>query len=300
MRAKIEIFARSGDTLGEGPVWSADEQALYWIDIAHRQLRRKGWGGHNHQSWSLPDYPGCLALFGPGQIALAMGDGVQRLDIARSALDRVASTPRQFAGTRFNDGKVDPRGRFWAGTMQNNFAENGTVRTVERDLGALYRFDPDGQVHMMADTLGIPNGLTWAPDGRRFYMADSAHGAIFDYDFDIDAGALGGRAVLFDGADFGIPDGATIDVDGCLWSARWDGHAILRITPSGNVDRVVEMPVPRPTSCVFGGPDLRTLLVTSASMGLSAAELATYPNSGAVFAVEDIGQGLAIPPFGSC
>jgi len=293
----IEIYSEQIDVLGEGPLWSVSEQTLYWLDIARKTLLRKRASDATCQQRSLPDYPGCLAELSPGSIAIAMGAGIQRLTFETGEIDLLYLGPARRSGTRFNDGKVDPRGRFWVGTMQNNLRPDGESCAVDRQDGALYCFESDGNVITIEENIGIANTLAWSPDLKRFYFGDSLRGQIFRYDFDADTGIVGNKREFFAAAERGVPDGSAIDVDGCLWNARWDGGAILRITPEGQLDRVIELPVPRPTSCIFGGPNFETLYVTSATCGLSAEQLEAFPLSGSVFAIEGVGQGMPVPPI---
>lgn len=293
----IEVYSNQADVLGEGPIWSVSEQALYWLDIAQRRLYRRAPGDTQARRTSLAGYAGCLAEIAPGTVAVAMGEGIHRLNVESGTTRLLCerSVPRM--GTRFNDGKVDPRGRFWVGTMQNNFGPQGQDIPVERSDGTLFRFDPDGRSEALEEHIGVPNTLAWSPDERHFYFADSVPGCIYVYDYDGESGRIGNRQILFHASESGTPDGSAVDVDGCLWNARWDGGALLRITPEGTVDQRVELPVPRPTSCIFGGPHFETLFVTSARIGLSAAQLAEFPLSGCVFAIHGAAQGFAVPPF---
>lgn len=295
--SSIEVYAAHTDVLGEGPLWSVADGALYWLDIAQRRLYRKAPSESGDHVWNLPDHPGCLAEVGPGTLAVAMGEGVQLFSTQGGTLKLQCSPRDRRQGTRFNDGKVDPSGRFWVGTMQNNFDPEGNPIPVTRSDGALFRFDADGTVSTLEENIGVSNTLAWSLGQKRFYFADSIPGRIYVYDYDADSGRIHNRRTHFDVAGFGIPDGSTIDVDGCLWNARWDGGAILRITPEGKVDRRIELPLPRPTSCIFGGPRFETLFVTSARQSLSAAGLHEFPLSGSVLAIHGLGQGLPVPPF---
>jgi sugar lactone lactonase YvrE len=181
--------------------------------------------------------------------------------------------------------------------MQNNFGLHGEAVEIDRCDGVLYRFDADGRVDSIEEEVGIPNTLAWSPDLSRFYFGDSLKGCMFVYDFDADAGTVRNKRTFYDAPGFGIPDGSAIDVDGCLWNARWDGGAIMKITPHGKLDQVIQLPIPRPTSCSFGGPDLKTLYVTSATHGLNQAQLEQAPLSGSVFAIHGAGQGIPVPPI---
>jgi sugar lactone lactonase YvrE len=293
----IEVYAAHTDILGEGPLWSVSDGALYWLDIAQRRLYRKAPSESCQQAWNLPDYPGCLAEVGPETIAVAMGEGVQLFSLQRGTMQLHCSPGGRRQGTRFNDGKVDPSGRFWVGTMQNNFDSDGNPVPVTRSDGSLFRFDPDGTVSTLEENIGVSNTLAWSPERKRFYFADSTPGCIYVYDYDADTGRIHNRRAHFDAPGFGIPDGSAIDVDGCLWNARWGGGAILRIPPEGEVDRRIEVPLPCPTSCIFGGPRFETLFITSARQSLSAADLEKFPLSGSVLAIYGLAQGLPVPLF---
>jgi L-arabinonolactonase len=292
----MHVYSSQPDILGEGPLWSAGEQTLYWLDIGRKTLHAKASADAPPQSWQLPEYPGCLAELKSGQLAIALGDGFKRFDLNTGSSARLSTLPHLDPAFRFNDGKVDPQGRFWAGTMRNNFTDVPD-RADDSAKSYLYRFDTDGSVHTMEAGVGIANTLAWSPDSKKFYFANSDKGQIYVYDFDADSGAVSNKQVLFETADLGVPDGSAMDSDGCLWNARWDGSAVLRITPAGRLDRIIQMPVPRPTSCCFGGTNLDTLFVTSARFGLTPAQCTDAPLSGSVFAINGLAHGMPVPPF---
>jgi L-arabinonolactonase len=294
----IELFSSGADVIGESPVWSVTEQALYWIDIARKKIYRRSSLDALPRAWTLPDYPGCIAELLPGTaIAIAMGDGIQRLELGSGALDTLSGAPARRIGTRFNDGKVDPRGRLWVGTMQNNLGPSGETIPIKRFDGALYRFGPHDDAAILEEDIGIPNSIAWSPEGKRFYFGDSFRGQIHVYEFDVELGSIYNKRPFFCTQHLGVPDGSAIDADGCLWNARWDGSCILRITPDGKLDRVIEVPVLRPTCCAFGGPNLKTLFVTSAIDELSAEQREVYPLSGSVLAIDGLGQGVPSLPM---
>lgn len=289
-----EIFARENDVTGESPLWSAREQALFWIDIGTQQLRRKAISDVETRTWALPDRPGCVAELENGELAIAMGEGVHRFDMWGGRFNLLSRVRGKRAATRFNDGKVDPKGRFWVSTMQNNFGPNGERLPLERWDGALFRIDPDCEACLIEGDLGCPNTLAWSPDQRRFYFADSLRDEIYLYDFDRDSGSVINKRLFFSPNGLGLPDGSAIDVDGCLWNARYDAGAVVRITPEGVIDRHIALPVPRPTSCIFGGPRLDILFITSARNGLSRQRLEAVPLSGSVLALVGAAQGLPV------
>ncbi len=192
-------------------------------------------------------------------------------------------------GNRFNDAKCDRAGRFWVGSL--------AIDTTPAK-GALWRIDADGTATRMDDGHHISNGLGWSPDDRRMYFTDSGKRVIWVYDFDADAGTLSNRRPFVDVPEStGVPDGLAVDEEGFVWSAGWDGWNITRYAPDGRVDRVVHLPVPRPTSCAFGGPDRRTLFITTARIRLSAGLLAEAPLSGSILAVDVLVRGQAETRF---
>lgn len=281
----VDVALEAGDILGEGPVWCAEEQSLYWVDIKKPAVRRWNPGTGEQREWSVPSEIGSMALRSRGGMVLALRDGFALLELDSGTVEPLHDPEPDLHGNRFNDGKCDPQGRFWAGTMDCEEKEC---------VGSLYRLDPDLSCHRMADGIICSNGLGWSPDGRTMYYTDTWTRRIDAFDFDPARGEIGNRRVFATvPADEGGPDGLAVDAEGGVWSARWDGWRVVRHTADGAVDRVVTMPVPRPTSCAFGGPDLRDLYITSARVGLDAAALAEAPLSGSVFRVRtDVpGQG---------
>ncbi len=285
---KPEVAWRRQDRLGESPVWSVREQALWWVDI-HRPAIMRGPLQGVADEWELIGNVGSIGLRRGGGVVAATRHGFS----AFNEVGRQQELTQPIAGLpnlRFNDGKVDARGRFWAGTVQEK-------RVV--GLAGLYRLDPDGSCRQMVSGITVSNGLAWSPDGRTMYLACSHARTVWAYDFDMDEGVPGARRSFasFDTTN-GVPDGATVDSAGCYWIAHFDGARLTRFTPSGTIDRVVPMPVPRPTSCAFGGPELATLYVTSARFGLDGAALAAAPDSGSVFALRPGVGGIVEPEFG--
>ncbi len=272
--------------LGEGPLWSPGEQALYWIDIAGRQIHRLD-GDGVVRTWDVPAKPGCLALRAGGGLVVALATGVHALDPDSGTVTLLVHPEPGQPANRLNDGAADARGRLWVGSMDD--AEEKT------DAGTLYRIDPDRTVTPTLTGLGVSNGIGWSPDGATMYHADSTSRTISAYDFDAATGEIsGGRTFATD--DDCYPDGLTVDADGYVWSAKWDGWRVVRYDPSGTIDRVLPMPVQRPSCVAFGGADLDRLYVTSARTNLSPAALAAGPLAGALLVVEDLGlRGVAEP-----
>jgi sugar lactone lactonase YvrE len=286
---KVHCALRREDLLGESPVWSADEAALYWVDIHRPAILCWDLHGDDPLAWPMPENVGSIGLAQVG-LVVSLRQGFARFDPATARLDRLAAPIEGRANLRFNDGRVDRRGRFWAGTVSERRVPG---------LASLYRLDAGGSCAEMASGYTVANGISWSPDERTMYFADSWERSIYTYAFDPDDGVLGQRRLFARFGDGeGIPDGATVDADGGYWVAHFDGARITRYTPDGRVDRTIAMPVPRPTSCAFVGPRLDTLLVTSASFGLSEQQRREAPLGGSLFSLNVGVCGLPDPRFG--
>jgi sugar lactone lactonase YvrE len=273
------------DLLGESPVWCERQQALYWVDVRGPFVRRHDMATSETLSWTLPELVGSMALRerGPG-LVLALATSLAIFDPQTGEIERIASPEAHVPHRRFNDGRCDRQGRFWAGTMHD------VTRAPE---GTLYRLDADQRCCAVFNGIRAPNSLAWSPDGATMYFADSYLRAIFSYPFDRDAGTVGRRRVFAELRAPAMPDGSTVDAEGFLWNAEYDGGRITRYAPDGRVDRVIELPLQRPTSCAFGGADLRTLFVTTASQKLIDSERAAQPLAGAVLALDAGVAGFA-------
>lgn len=289
-RARFDVLpAREGDLLGEGPWWSVADRCLLRVDVLGRKVHRTDLDGERSTSWATPGTVGFAVPDEEGNLLVGLRDGLYRLDPAGGAVTPCALTGNGRGDCRVNDGKTDRRGRVWFGTMHDE-------ETAPH--GALYRYDGRG-LTTVARGITTSNGLCWSPDDTVMYHTDSIARRITAYAFDPGSGEIGaGRPFAEDPAGY-VPDGLTVDGDGCLWSAKWDGGKVVRYTPDGRVDRELTLPVSRPTSCAFAGPDLRTLVVTSARpAGGAREELA-----GAVFLLDVGVRGLperpaAMPPRG--
>jgi sugar lactone lactonase YvrE len=225
---------------------------------------------------------GSLALREQGGLLAATKSGVHRLDPASGALEAKANPEQHLPDNRFNDGRCDRAGRFWAGTMSN----------VNRDpVGSLYRFEADFACTKLRNAIIIPNSLAWSPDGRTMYFADTNRHTIWQYDYDPATGAPTNERVFVDTGD-GRPDGSCVDAEGCLWNAEYGAWRLVRYTPQGKVDRTIGLPVANATCCCFGGDDLATLYVTSATQRMAPGDLARQPLAGSLFSLRPGVQGL--------
>lgn len=284
----ITRVGEQSDVLGEGPTWSARELALYWVSIRLPAVRRYDAASGRVDTFPMPEFVGSLALRASGGLIVALRSRIAAYDPASRALTTLAAPEAHLEHHRFNDGKCDRQGRFWAGTMHD----------VTRDpVGSLYRLDARGECRAVLNDIRIPNSLAWSGDGRRMYFADSPTRSIRVYDFDPVIGEPGNGREFARVPEPAIPDGAAIDSEDHLWVAIYDGWRLHRYAPDGTLVRVVELPVQRPTMVAFGGTDLRTLYITTASQKLTAEELARQPLAGALLAMPAGVAGVADAAF---
>jgi len=282
---RIECVVRGSDQLGETPLWCERERKLWWLDIERPRLQSfdPSTGAHEIAPVDHTSSLGSLALGDDGSKLLALDLELHR----RAASGEMSMFARVEQGldNRLNDGRVDPRGRFWVGTMDNQ---------LHRPNGALYRVDPDGRVHrMLDDGVIVSNGIAFSPDGKTMLFTDTRRHTTWRFDLDLDDGTLSNRRVFADHtATRERPDGACVDAQGCVWTAFFAGRRVVRYQPDGTIDLVVPMPVTNPTCVCFGGGDLRTLYITTAAKFLTPEQHAAEPLAGSLFAVDGIGQGL--------
>lgn len=286
---QVRALVNTRDTLGETPVWSAAEQALYWVDVRRPAMHRYAPGAAAATTFAMPELVGSLALCERGGLLVGLRTSVRRFDPATGRLDIVAQPESGNPDMRLNDGRCDRRGRFWVGSM------NDVTRGPE---GHLFRIDPSGECSAVQDRIVVPNSLAWSLDNRTMYFAGPDLRGLFAYDFDLESGAMSGRRVFAQYEAPALPDGATVDAEGYLWCAAYQGWRVTRYAPDGRIDRTVELPVQNPTSLAFGGPGLRTLFVTTARQRISEDDLAKQPLAGAVLALDVGVAGLAEPMFG--
>jgi sugar lactone lactonase YvrE len=272
--------------LGEGPLWDPRENALYWLDINQAKIQRRDTNG-TVQVFDMPFKVTALGLRKAGGFIAASERGFHYWDGQGTALEFIAHPEQGKAGARFNDGKVDRAGRFWAGTMDPRSATS-----------ALYRLNTNLQVNRMETDITISNGIGWSPDNKVMYYVDTLHYVVYTYDFDLAKGKLSNRRVFLQTKpDEGVPDGLTVDSRGYIWIAFYDGWRVTRYTPEGKVDKQVDLPVARPTCPAFSGPELDELYITTAIDGLPADELAQQPQAGNLFMVKPGVSGLPEPEF---
>ena len=284
----VECIAPVGDRCGEGPVWHASQQALYWTDVNRFLIHRFDVRERTVRYWLFDEPVTALALTDrQDTMAVALAS---RLIFWSPATDERRNHGFHLSGwpnVRFNDARPDPRGSLWLGSMRNNVNADGSAGEVGGSDGILFRIDPDGAVSEWKREIGISNTLAWSPDRKCFYFADSLANRIWAYRYDEASGAIGEERVFFEGFRAGLPDGSNMDSEGYLWNCRYGGKCIVRIAPDGAVDEVIEMPVNNITSCTFGGHDYRTLYITTASSDVASERL-----SGSLFALSTGIPGL--------
>ena len=280
---------RVGNTLGEGVLWDVETQTLWWTDIQERKLLRHDLRSRRTDTIPTPER---LCSFGfvrgSGKLIAAFESGIALFDPASGAIEWLAR-PESRAGIRFNDGRVDRQGRFWAGTMMEG---DGSLA-----LAKLYSLDRDGKLQTRETGIAIYNGICWSPDGTRFYFSDSPLRTIFVYDFEATSGGISNRRVFATTPEGAFPDGANVDAEGFLWSAHWGAGQVVRYAPDGRIDRTIDVPASQPSCVAFGGSDLDLLFVTSARDGLKADVILRHPSAGDVFVYRVGIRGLPDPRF---
>ncbi len=281
--------APTGDVCGEGPVWHPEEQALYWTDINRFLIHRFDPKDGSVKSWFFDEPVTTLVLTDrDNTLAVALGSRVilwePRSDKRSEHGFRLPGWP----AVRLNDGRADPRGSLWVGSMRNNVNPDGSSGEAGGQDGVLYRIDPDGRVSEWKRDVGISNTLAWSPDQSVFYFADTLANHVWAYDYDKTSGAIANERTFLSGFERGSPDGSNIDREGYLWNCRFHGKCIVRIAPGGEIDQVIEMPVSNITSCTFGGSDYKTLYVTTATVKAPRGERL----AGGLFAIRAEVSGL--------
>ncbi|MEH2121634.1 SMP-30/gluconolactonase/LRE family protein [Nostoc sp.] len=273
--------------LGEGPIWDSTQNLLYWVDVYNHRVHQFHPTTGKNSFFDVGDVVGAIATAGADKLIMALRDHLAFLNTQTGVVTRILEIESNLQNNRFNDGKCDSQGRFWFGSMSS----------LEKPHASLYRYDNDGSLHVMETGLTVSNGLGWSPDEKTFYLTDSPHKKIYAYDFNSVTGNISNRRIFVDlNNESFYPDGLTIDSEGNIWSAMWDGWCVIRFNTKGEEILRIKLPVQLPTSCTFGGEDLQTLYITTASVGLSQAEIEKSFSSGDLFALQTDVTGL--PTYG--
>ena len=285
----IDILG-SSNIVGECILWDSRRELLWWTDIQGLELYRYDWARSSMRVLDTPERVGSFGFVADsGRLITAFASGIALYDAETATVEWLSRPDAIVPGIRFNDGRVDRRGRFWSGTM----VEDPQCQAS----GCLYSVDAVGGLRCHVRDVSISNGLCMSPDGSRLYFADSPTRTIFVYDVIEPAGDLGPRQVFARTPQGAHPDGAAVDVDGCVWSAHWGAGCVVRYTPDGRIDRTIPVPASQPACVCFGGPDLDVLCVSSAREGLNEATLQSEPHAGAVFLYRTGVQGLPEPEY---
>ncbi|MEZ4995354.1 MAG: SMP-30/gluconolactonase/LRE family protein [Saprospiraceae bacterium] len=277
--------------LGEGPVWDSKRQTIIWVDILNGIIHEYSPTQKQYRTIATPSMVGAVALKPDGNLIAALQNGLAFVDRTSGAISMLHDPESHLPGNRFNDGKCDPGGRFWVGSM--SLAE-------EQGAGNLYMIDNNLTTVLKIPGVSISNGLAWSPDHSTFYYIDTPTREVWAFDYDLQTGNIANKRVVIRIPETeGSPDGMTIDREGMLWIAHWDGWQISRWDPGhGEQLLSIRLPVARVTSCTFGGPDLQHLYITSARVGLTTGQLAQQPLAGSLFVIENFGyQGLPAHEF---
>jgi sugar lactone lactonase YvrE len=286
MTETLHCAVPAGDICGEAATWDAATQRLYWVDINRFLIHALDTASAATRSFQFHEPVTALGLTDrPGTLITALAS---RLILWTPETDARAPFGEPLAGwpeARFNDGRPDPAGRFWIGSMGNNVGPDGEALDVVPGLGVLQRVDATGAATVFEAGIGIANTLCWSPDAATFYFGDTLRNEIRAWDYDAASATIANPRPFFAGFDRGGPDGSAIDAEGCLWNCRYGGGCVVRVTPEGRIDRVLDLPVENPTTCTFGGPTLGTLYITS-------ARDPAHRLSGSLFAVETAVPGL--------
>ena len=293
-----EMILAARNTVGESLVWDGPTGRLIWVDIVEKAIHALVPETGHHQRWQTPDFVTSLGLRKDGGAVVGLTKEIVLWDFD-DHFTPFARVESALPGNRLNEGVVGPDGAFWIGTMQNNINPDGSPADITSDTGRLYRCTADGQVMPLSDDVfGITNTLVWTEDGD-LITADTLRNELYRYRYDDQAARRSDRRTILSGFDRGLPDGSAMDREGCVWNCRVaGGSCIARIDPDGRIDRVVDLPCSWPTSCAFGGDDLKTLYITSARFTMDKDHLDRHPEEGGLFAINPGVQGIAGHRFG--
>lgn len=263
--------------LGEGPLWSVKEQALYWVDILNHRLHR--YTAEEQRSWRFDQEISAVSeRANTDGLIITQRHGFASFNPENEELTPLVQVEPDISGNRFNDGTCDREGRFWAGTMDFD---------GKQATGSLYRLSPDLECSRIDTGYVVSNGPAWSSDYRTMYHNDSVNGRVFAFDFDPESGTVGNKRLFLQFTEEeGSPDGMCTDAEGGLWIAHWGASRVTRHDPEGNVLRTISLPCSQVTSCTFGGPDFTTLYITTAATGLSERQLEREPQAGGLFALD--------------
>ncbi len=287
LKIKPELVLKIDAILGESPRWSEKEKVLYWVDILSCQLHRFDPYSKKNTTDFFDESVTAIGFCSDQKLILALQSGIAFYDLQTQVLEKICEPEKPLPNNRFNEGKCDRQGRFWCGTMNNK-------GDPFLDSGNLYRFDINHHATLVQNHVKLSNGMGWSPDNKIMYFTETGRHTIFAYDFEPETGNISNRKIFASIEPYpdGGPDGLTVDREGYVWSAYYGKGMIVRYTPQGTIERMIEVPVPKVTSCTFGGTDLKTLFITTAQEHMTEKQIEDFPLSGSLFAYESDIQGL--------
>ncbi len=282
---EVELVLDTKSELGEGAIWNYKTGELYWVDITGKILNIYNPSTGNNKEMFTGQMVGTVVPAESGKVLVALQNGIYSLDPQTGTKNLIVDPEENLPSNRFNDGKCDPAGRFWAGTMSTSGGKNA---------GALYRLDADSVIHKMIDKVSVSNGIVWSPNHSRMYYIDTPTQKVMGYDYNNETGAISNPKVAIEiPAEMGSPDGMTIDADGNVWVALWGGSAVGCWNPgTGELIRTIKVPAKNVTSCAFGDADLGTLYITTARQSTSDEDLKKFPGAGGVFKIKPGVKGI--------
>lgn len=297
MGVEVDVVLAAKNVVGESAVWDEREHALCWVDIVGKSIHRLRPNSGKHEKWNFHDLVTSIGLRKDGGAIVGLRKSIALWDFG-GQLRAIAEVESELPRNRLNEGVVGPDGAFWVGTMQDNIGLDGTPQAISAKMGRLYRYAGGELCSVSDDRFGITNTLIWTEDGR-LITADTEDNTIYSYALDDKSWSLHDRRTILSGFNRGLPDGSCVDAEGFIWNCRVaGGGCVVRFTPSGIIDRIVDLPCSWPTSCAFGGPGLETLFVTSARFTMTDAHLADNPYEGSVFGMRAGVCGLPANRFG--
>jgi len=292
MSPEVSLAFEIPAQLGEGAIWDSSAKVLYWVDILGMKLNRFDTETSRNDVFELPSRVGTVVPQTDSTVVVALEDGIYIKNLKSNNLLLLSDVEKEITGNRFNDGKCDPNGNLWVGSMD----------LAEKDPnGKLYRVAPDGETMAMLENVTISNGIVWTKDGKTMYYIDTPTAVIRAFDFDMETSTISNERVAVKvSTDLGFPDGMTIDSEDKLWVGMWNGNGVVRFDPlTGEILQRIEVPAHNVTSCAFGGPEYETLYITTASVDMSEDEKQKYPLAGSLFKVEPGVKGLPSSHFGT-
>ncbi|WP_339241488.1 SMP-30/gluconolactonase/LRE family protein [Paenibacillus sp. FSL R5-0517] len=290
--SNVTIAVQTPALLGEGPSWDAENNRLLWVDIESFKVHVYDPATGQDQAYDVGEHVGAVVPYRGDEVVVALRSGFHTFHLITGELHAIEDPEQDKDTNRFNDGKCDAKGRFWAGTMSMN---------NKSKAGSLYCLEEGQPVRTMVQGVSTSNGLGWSPDRKTMYYIDTPTRSIDRFDFDLTAGTIQNRtSVIHIPEEFGFPDGMTVDGEGMLWVAHWGGGRITRWNPdTSELLQQIDIPADQVTSCCFGGPDLEELYITTARIGIKEERLKATPDAGSLFVVRPGVKGQETHAYGS-